>query len=82
MRERTIVLLTCGTLLAALVCGVAGVVIVAMAYPGVKGPLESDDALAASFATGAIIGGGLVVGILWLRTRPQRRPPWTDGDSA
>jgi drug/metabolite transporter (DMT)-like permease len=82
MRKRTIAVLTFGTLLAALVCGVAGVVMVAMAYPGVKGPLVSDDGLAAGFAIGAVIGGGLVVGFFRLRTRRRRRPPWMDGDSA
>ncbi|HEY2514392.1 MAG TPA: hypothetical protein VGI39_26185 [Polyangiaceae bacterium] len=80
MRKR--VLLSLGTLLAALVCGVFGALIVAMANPGVKGPLVSDDALVAGFAIGAVIGGGLVVGLFRFRTRPRRRPPWMDGDSA
>jgi hypothetical protein len=78
MRKRTIILLVLGAVLAALGGGIAGVVLVAMANPGVKGPLVSNDALVVGFATGAVVGGGLVVGIFRLRTRPRRTPPWMD----
>ena len=81
MRKCTIALLALGTILAALAGGVAGFLLLVYANPGTKGPLVSNDALMASFAIGAVIGGGLVVGIHRLRARPRKRPPWMDGDS-
>ena len=71
MSKRTLLLLTIGTLVAALVGGVAGFLLVAFANPGVKGPLVSDDALIAGSAIGAVVGGGLVVVIFRLRTRTR-----------
>ncbi len=77
MRKRTLVFLVLGTLVAAIVGGVGGVVLIALANPGVKGPHVSDDAMMAALLGGAFAGGALVIGIYRARSA-RKRPAWLE----
>ena len=62
-----------GICVAAISGGVAGVLLLAMLNPGVKGPHITDQQAAGAFVVGVLLGGGLAfLLVAWIRKRRAR----------
>ena len=59
-----------GIIVSAIGGGIAGLLLIAMLNPGVKGPHITDKQAVSAFAVGAVLGGGLAAMLVtWIRKR-------------
>ena len=59
-----------GIIVSAIGGGIAGLLLIAMLNPGVKGPHITDKQAVSAFVVGAVLGGGLAVLLVaWIRKR-------------
>jgi hypothetical protein len=62
-----------GVIVSAIGGGIAGLLLVAMVNPGVKGPHITDKQAVSAFVVGAVLGGGLAALLMaWIRKRRDR----------
>lgn len=59
-----------GIIVSAIGGGIAGLLLIAMLNPGVKGPHITDKQAVSAFVVGAVLGGGLAALLMaWIRKR-------------
>jgi len=59
-----------GVIVSAVVGGIAGLLLIAMLNPGVKGPHITDEQAVSAFVVSAVLGGGLAALLVaWIRKR-------------
>lgn len=59
-----------GIIISAIGGGIAGLLLIAMLNPGVKGPHITDKQAVGAFVVGAVLGGGLAALLVaWIRKR-------------
>jgi hypothetical protein len=59
-----------GIIVSAIGGGIAGLLLIAMLNPGVKGPHITDKQAVSAFVAGAVLGGGLAALLVaWIRKR-------------
>ena len=62
-----------GVIVSAIAGGIAGLLLMAMLNPGVKGPHITDKQAVSAFVVGAVLGGGLAALLVaWIRKRRDR----------